>query len=82
MRYFFHVEDGTCIRDPKGEEFPDDASAMREASKVAQELSKLRLHPYDWRVVVKNAEGIRVGSVPLTPREDAAGDPVPPPPVH
>jgi histidinol phosphatase-like enzyme len=82
MKYFFHVEDGTCIRDPKGEEFPDDASAMREASKVAQELSKLRLHPYDWRVVVKNAEGIRVGSVPLTPREDAAGDPVPPPPVH
>jgi hypothetical protein len=73
---------GRAFGIPRAKNFPDDASAMREASKVAQELSKLRLHPYDWRVVVKNAEGIRVGSVPLTPREDAAGDPVPPPPVH
>ena len=34
MRYFFHLEDGACIRDPKGEEFPDDAAAgaaMRES---------------------------------------------------
>ena len=66
MRYFFHVEDGACIRDPKGEEFADDAAAMREAAKVAHELSKLRVHPYDWRVVVKNADGVRIGSVPLT----------------
>jgi len=27
MRYFFHVEDGACIRDPKGEDFADDAAA-------------------------------------------------------
>jgi hypothetical protein len=67
MRYFFHVEDGACIRDPKGEDFADDAAAMREATKVAHELSKLRLHPYEWQVVVKNADGVRVGSVPLVP---------------
>ncbi|MEA2980033.1 MAG: hypothetical protein QOF91_342 [Alphaproteobacteria bacterium] len=67
MRYFFHIEDGACIRDPKGEEFSDDAAAMCEAAKVAQELSKLRLHPYEWRVVVKNADGLRIGSVPLVP---------------
>ena len=67
MKYFFHLEDGACIRDPKGEEFPDDAAAMLEATKVAQELSKLRVHAYEWRVVVKNADGLRVGSVPLIP---------------
>jgi hypothetical protein len=65
--YFFHLEDGACIRDPDGEEFPDDAAAMREATKVAHELSKLRVHAYEWRVVVKNADGLRIGSVPLTP---------------
>jgi uncharacterized protein DUF6894 len=84
MRYFFHVEDGACIRDPKGEEFPDDAAAMREAAKVAQELSKLRVHAHEWRVVVQNAEGHRVGSVPMTPTlaEHAPGYPVPPGSVH
>jgi hypothetical protein len=35
MKYFFHLEDGACIRDPKGEEFLDDAAAMLEAAKVA-----------------------------------------------
>jgi len=67
MKYFFHLEDGECIRDPKGEEFPDDAAALREAAKVALELSKLRVHAHEWRVVVKNADGARVGSVPLVP---------------
>ena len=67
MKYFFHVEDGACIRDPKGEEFADDAAAMLEAAKVAHELSKLRVHAYEWSVVVKNAEGLHVGAVPLTP---------------
>ena len=84
MRYFFHVEDGACIRDPKGEEFLDDAAAMSEAAKVAHELSKLRLHPDDWRVVVKNANGVRVGAVPLVPAVavDAPGAPIPPASVH
>jgi hypothetical protein len=77
MRYFFHVEDGACIRDPKGEEFPNDAAAMGEATKVAHELSKLRLHPYEWRVVVKNADGFRVGSVPLAPGPAAHAEGVP-----
>jgi histidinol phosphatase-like enzyme len=84
MRYFFHVEDGAYIRDPKGEEFADDAAAMREAAKVAQELSKLRVHAYEWRVVVQNADGIRVGSVSMTPTlaEHTPGHPVPPGSVH
>ena len=67
MRYFFHLEDGACIRDPTGTHFDDDAAALREAKKVADELSKLPVHSHDWSVVVKNAKGIRVGSVPLTP---------------
>ena len=66
-KYFFHLEDGQCIRDPTGEEFPDDAAAMLEAAKVAHELSNLRVHAFEWRVVVKNARGFRVGSVPLIP---------------
>ena len=67
MRYFFHLEDGECIRDPKGEEFADDAAAMIEAATVARELSKLRVHAHEWRVVVMNADGFRVGSVPIVP---------------
>jgi hypothetical protein len=84
MRYFFHVEDGACIRDPKGEEFPDDAAAVREAAKVAQELSKLRVHAHEWRVVVQNAEGLRVGSVPMSPTlaVDAPGHPSPSGSLH
>jgi uncharacterized protein DUF6894 len=80
MKYFLHVEDGAGIRDAKGTDFPDDAAAMLEAAKVADELSKLQLHPGDWHVVVKNAEGLRIGSVPLTPRlaAPAEGFPIPP----
>jgi hypothetical protein len=67
MRYFFHLEDGSCILDPKGTDFDDDAAAMVEAKKVADELSTLPVHQHDWHVVVKSANGLRVGSVPLTP---------------
>lgn len=77
MKYFFHLEDGQCIRDPKGEEFPDDAAAMLEATTVAHELSKLRVHAHEWRVVVKNADGLRVGSVPLQPGLAAPAQGVP-----
>jgi histidinol phosphatase-like enzyme len=84
MKYYFHLEDGTCIRDPKGEEFPDDAAALVEAATVALELSKLRVHAHEWRVVVKNADGVRVGSVPLVPAlaERAQGVPIPPVSIH
>ncbi len=68
MKYFFHLEDGELIRDPKGEEFPDDAAAMLEAVNIALELSKLRVHAHEWRVVVMNEEGVRIGSVPLVPK--------------
>jgi hypothetical protein len=74
MRYFFHLEDGACIRDPKGTDFQDDAAALLEATNVAHELSKLPVHAHDWSVVVKNAKGIRVGSVPLTPGLEVADD--------
>ena len=36
----FHLEDGTCIRDPKGVYFSDDGAALVEAAAIAQELSK------------------------------------------
>ena len=67
MRYFFDLQDGACIRDPKGEEFADDAAALCEAAIVALELSKLPVHAHEWCVVVKNANGLTIGSVPLMP---------------
>jgi len=76
MKYFFNLEDGACIRDPKGEEFADDAAALCEAVVVALELSKLKIHPYEWRVVVKNADGLRIGSVPLMPGATAPAEDV------
>jgi hypothetical protein len=82
MKYFFHLEDGACIRDPKGTVFPDDASAMLEAEKVAQELSKLPVHAYEWRAVVKSADGLRVGSVPLVPGLAAKDVLIPPTSIH
>ena len=83
MKYFFHLEDGTCIRDPKGEEFQDDAAALVEAANVAHELSKAQVHVHEWRVVVKNAAGRRVGSVPLVPPAGhAQGVPIPAVSIH
>jgi hypothetical protein len=70
VKYFFHMEDGACIRDPQGEEFSDDDAALREAVNVARELAKQGVHPGDWRVVVQDENGLRVGSVPLAPRHD------------
>jgi len=77
LKYFFHMEDGACIRDPRGEEFPDDAAALREAAVLARELSKAPVHADEWRVVVKNADGIRIGSVPLAPSAAAEGQDLP-----
>jgi hypothetical protein len=77
MKYFFHLENGACMRDPTGQEFADDAAAMREAAKVARELSKLRVHAHKWRVVVRNADGLHIGSVPLVPAYDDEGDAIP-----
>ena len=70
LKYFFHMEDGACIRDPQGEEFPDDDAALREAVNVARELAKQGVQPGHWRVVVQDANGLRVGSVPLVPSPD------------
>ena len=64
------MEDGSCIRDPQGEEFPDDDAALREAVNIARELAKQGVHPGDWRVVVQDENGLRVGSVPLVPSPD------------
>ena len=79
MRYFFHLEDGVCVRDPKGVDFTDDAAALVEAAAIAEELSKHGLNAYEWRVVVKNAKGARIGSAPLESDPSARAQAVPPP---
>ena len=73
MIYFFHVEDGTCVCDPNGEEFPDDASAMQEAARVARGLSGHLIKGHPWHVLVKNVDGLRIGQVPLTLPPTAEG---------
>ena len=85
MRYFFHLEDGACIRDPKGVDFPDDATALIEAANIARELSREHgLKAHAWRVVVQNADGVRIGSVPLSAALGAheEGDNIPLQSVH
>ena len=67
MKYFFHMEDGACIRDPQGQEFSDDAAALREAVNVAQGLAAQGVPASHWRVVVKDANGHHIGAVPLVP---------------
>ena len=64
------MEDGACIRDPQGEEFSDDAAALREAVNVARGLLGEGLHPDHWRVVVTDVNGLRIGLVPLRPSPD------------
>jgi hypothetical protein len=89
--YFFHLEDGECIRDPNGEEFASDDAAMIEAAKVAHDLSTLvahdlstlRVYAHEWHVVVKNAVGLRIGSVQLLPElADEPGALGPTTPLH
>ena len=85
MRYFFHLEDGACIRDPKGVDFSNDTEALIEAANIARELSREhQLHAYEWRVVVKNADGLRVGAVPLDPAlaVHSEGTPIPSRSIH
>jgi hypothetical protein len=85
MKYFFHLEleDVTCIWDPTGEEFLDDAAALLEAATIAHELSKAPVHANEWRVVVKNETGRHVGSAPLVPPAgNGKGVPVPPISIH
>jgi len=63
------MEDGTRIRDPQGQEFSDDAAALREAVNVAQGLATEGV-PDHWRVVVKDENGLHIGTVPLASGAD------------
>jgi hypothetical protein len=67
MKYFFDLQDGTCIRDEQGHDFPDDGAALLYAAKIARDLSKLPVHALEWSMLIKNEYGLCVGSVPLTP---------------
>jgi hypothetical protein len=49
MRYFFHLEDGTCIRDPKG---VDDGAVLAELL-ISRTLEASRARPCTDVVVMK-----------------------------
>ena len=65
---FLHLEMERAFGDPEGVDFPNDATALIEAAKHrSRAVCEHQSHAYKWRVVVKNADGIRVGWVPLDP---------------
>ena len=55
-RYFFHLH-GSSARDTEGQEFADDAAAIREARAVARDLSQNRNPSSQEKVVVTNDKG-------------------------
>ena len=63
--YFFHIENGDCLTDDEGEEFPDDPAALREAELIAGDLSKNQISPTNLRVIVTDRKGEQVCEVPL-----------------
>ena len=43
-RYFFNIEDGQCIRDPRGETLPDINAARRTAIDILSEIMIGHVH--------------------------------------
>jgi hypothetical protein len=63
-RYFFHIENGGRVTDPRGEEFPDEDAALEAAEQVASQISANPRAGDDWRIMVTNEAGERVAEVP------------------
>ena len=69
MRYFFHTNDGTVVRDTDGTELPDGASACREAVQLMALLLREANGKADsWDVEVLDCSGAKVVTVTATCR--------------
>jgi hypothetical protein len=68
--YYFCLENGRSAQADDPEEFPDDAAARKYGETVASELAVGALTSGRY-VVVKNADGVEVHRVYLTPSKKA-----------
>jgi hypothetical protein len=60
--YYFSIENGERIRDPLGEDLPDDAAALSVAQHVARDLARAKLNPAGMRVVVRTDDDSMIGT--------------------
>ena len=69
MRFYFHVEDGTSMKDKNGVELPDHEAARLEAHNYALNLANLEQglsgQSKGGQVIVTNEDGHEVVRVPL-----------------
>ena len=63
--YYFSFENGHRIRDPLGEEFPDDEAALGMAFKIAADLARTKSNPGSHRVVVRDTNDTPIGEASL-----------------
>ena len=68
--YYFHTQDGRCIRDDEGIELPNDDAARNEASVVLGELVKedpeMVWRDHNFSVTVTDATGLILYVLDLT----------------
>ena len=70
--YYFSFENGHRIRDPLGEEFPDDEAALAMAFKIAEDLARTKSNTGSQRVVVRDANDKPLGEAHLSVAKRAA----------
>jgi hypothetical protein len=64
MRYFFNLQDGTCLRDEDGEELADDSAAIAVARKIAENLARNNPLAKEWSIVACDVSGRIVATIP------------------
>ena len=69
--YYFCFENGHSATAEDPEDLADDAAARRYGNTVARELAVGRQAGPDSHVVVKNADGVEIHRIYLTPSKDA-----------
>ena len=64
-RYYFSLEDGHPLADPRGEDLPDDEAALAAARRIARDLARNNRNPGDLRIVVRDRDNRNVGEASL-----------------
>ncbi|NBB64019.1 hypothetical protein GVN18_32660 [Pseudomonas sp. ODNR1LW] len=74
-QYYFHTENGDCIRDDQGEELPDTNAAREEAVAVLGEILRYRGRAFwdtaSFSVIVTDSDGRTVVCVTATASDRA-----------
>jgi hypothetical protein len=64
-RYYFSLEDGHPLSDPRGEDLADDQAALAAAHRIARDLARTNRNPGELRIVVRDGENRNVGEASL-----------------